>query len=256
MLAGDDNEASLAVKALYDTIGKGYANHRRPDPRIAAAIEAALGGAESVLNVGAGTGSYESPRRRITAVEPSATMIAQRAPGAPEVVQASAESLPFPDKSFDAATAFLSTHHWTELEKGLREMRRVTRGPCVFLDHAPNETGFWLVEDYFPEFRGRFRALLPLDTARAVFGSVRIVPVPVPHDCTDGFCAAYWRRPEAYLDPSVRGAISMLADVAGDDPRLARLSRDLADGTWTRRNGALRERTEMDYGYRLVIAEL
>jgi SAM-dependent methyltransferase len=243
------------LKPLYDTIGKGYANHRRPDPRIAAAIEAALGDAQTVINVGAGTGSYESLQRRTTAVEPSATMIAQRPPGAAQAVRASAESLPFPDRSFDAATAFLTTHHWSHLEAGLREMRRVTRGPCVFLDHAPNGTGFWLIEDYFPELKPRFRALLPLDAARAVFGAVRIVPVPVPHDCTDGFFAAYWRRPQAYLDPSVRGAISILADVADDDPRLARLRRDLDDGAWMRRHGHLMQETEMDYGYRLLVAD-
>jgi SAM-dependent methyltransferase len=242
------------VNALYDTLGQGYANRRKPDPRIAAAIEAALGGALSVINIGAGTGSYESAHRRTMAVEPSAIMIAQRKVDAAEVVQASAESLPFVDKSFDAATAFLTTHHWRDLAAGLREMKRVTRGPCVFLDHAPNDTGFWLIEDYFPELRPIFKPLLPLDTAREVLGRLRVVPVPVPHDCTDGFFAAYWRRPDSYLDPSVRRAISIFAGVAGDDPRLARLKRDLEDGTWMRHHGNLMQETAMDYGYRLVVA--
>jgi len=242
------------LNALYDTIGKGYAGHRKPDPRIARAIEAALGDAQTVINVGAGAGSYESAHRNTVAVEPSATMIAQRRPGAADVIQASAEDLPFPDKSFDAATAFLTTHHWSDLDAGLGEMRRVARGPCVFLDHAPNETTFWLVEDYFPEMRAGFRPLLPLDRARAMFERLRIVPLPVPHDCTDGFLAAYWRRPEAYLDPSVRRAISFFADVAGGDPRIERLRRDLEDGTWMRRNGHLMRETAMDYGYRLIVA--
>ncbi|MGH6872336.1 MAG: class I SAM-dependent methyltransferase [Rhizomicrobium sp.] len=242
------------MNVLYDTIGKGYANHRRPDPRIAAAIEEALGGAESVVNIGAGTGSYESATRAVTAVEPSSVMIAQRPSGAAKAIQAPAERLPFPDKSFDAATAFLTTHHWSDLDAGLREMKRVSRGPCVFFDHAPNDMKFWLVEDYFPQMRTGFRPLLPLDRARAVFGALRIVKLAVPHDCTDGFLAAYWRRPEAYLDPAVRRAISFFAKVSDDDPRLERLRRDLDDGTWMRRNARLMDETAMDYGYRLVVA--
>jgi SAM-dependent methyltransferase len=240
------------VSALYDTIGKGYANHRKPDPRIAAEIERALGDAKTVVNIGAGTGSYEPVGRHVTAVEPSATMIAQRPPGAAKAIQGSAEKLPFDDKSFDAATAFLTTHHWADLDKGLCEMKRVSRGPCVFFDHAPNEMTFWLVEDYFADIRRGFR---PLDKAEAVFGRLRIVPLPVPHDCTDGFLCAYWRRPEAYLDPAVRRAISFFADVADDDPRIARLHRDLDDGTWLRRHGDILRETEMDYGYRLIVAE-
>jgi len=244
------------LTAIYDSIGVGYANHRKPDPRIARAIETALGDAQTVINIGAGAGSYESAHRRTTAIEPSATMIAQRPPGTADAIQASAESLPFPDKSFDAATAFLTTHHWTDLDAGLKEMRRVTRGPCVFLDHAPNGTAFWLVEDYFPQMRPGFRPLLPLDKARAVFGELRIVPLPVPHDCTDGFLAAYWRRPEAYLDPSVRRAISFFAGVDDDDPRIERLRRDIEDGTWMARHGRLMREAAMDYGYRLVIADI
>jgi SAM-dependent methyltransferase len=242
------------VKVLYDTIGTGYAKHRRPDPRIAAKIEEALGGARTVVNIGAGAGSYESPHRVVTPIEPSATMIAQRPSGAARAIQGEAESLPFADASFDAATAFLTTHHWNDLGRGLREMRRVTRGPCVFLDHAPNEMRFWLVDEYFPELRGGFRPLLPLDAARAVFGAVRFVPLPIPHDCTDGFLTAYWRRPEAYLDPSVRRAISFFAGVPDDDSRIAKLQRDLDSGAWMRRHGDLMRETAMDYGYRLIVA--
>ena len=243
------------MNALYDTIGKGYAKHRRPDPRIAALIEAALGDAETVINVGGGTGSYESRHRAVTAVEPSATMIAQRPAGTAEAIQGSAEHLPFPDKSFDAATAFLTTHHWSDLGAGLREMKRVARGPCVFLDHQMRDLTFWMITDYFPETGQQFGPLLPLEAARAVFGAVRVVPVLVPHDCTDGFFCAYWRRPHMYLDPDMRAAISYFAKVSDVEARIERLRRDLDDGTWHRKNGHLLDKTEMDYGYRLVIAD-
>jgi SAM-dependent methyltransferase len=242
------------VNALYDTIGKGYANHRKPDPRIAALIEAALGGAKTVINIGAGAGSYESPQRSITPIEPSATMIAQRPPGAAKAIQGFAETLPFPDKSFDAATAFLTTHHWADQDAGLREMKRVTRGPCVFFDHDGSTHDFWLI-DYFPEARPHMRPLLAMATAHAVFGALRIVPVPVPHDCSDGFLCAYWRRPERYLDADVRAAISFFSLVDDPEPPLARLRRDLEDGTWARRYGDILRETEMDYGYRLIVAE-
>ena len=244
------------MNALYDTIGKGYRNYRQPDPRIAALIADALGDAQSIVNFGAGAGSYEPDDRDVVAIEPSSEMIAQRPPGSARVIQASAEAVPLPDKSFDAAMALLTTHHWSDVEAGLREMKRLARKRCIFFDHAPNDHDFWLVRDYFPELKARFRPLLPMDTARALFGPLRIVPVPVPHDCTDGFLAAYWRRPEAYLDPGARRAISFFANPGDIEPQLARLARDLEDGTWERRHGHLRRETEIDFGYRLVIAEL
>jgi SAM-dependent methyltransferase len=244
------------LNVLYDTIGKGYANHRKPDPRIAALITEALGDAQTIINIGGGTGSYEIPGRHIAAVEPSAEMIAQRAPDALKPIKGTAENLPFPDKSFDAATAFLTTHHWTDLDKGLREMKRVARKRCVFFDQTFDGINFWLLNDYFPEMRQTLKTLLPLDKARAVFGELRLVPVPVPHDCTDGFMCAYWRRPEAYLDASVRKAISFFAIAQGVEEKVAMLQRDLEDGTWMRRNGHILRETEQDFGYRLVIAEI
>jgi SAM-dependent methyltransferase len=244
------------LNALYDAIGKGYARYRRPDPRIAALINKALGDAASVINVGAGAGSYEPTDRPVTAIEPSATMIAQRLPGSAKAIQASAESLPFPDRSFDAATAFLTTHHWADRIAGLKEMRRVARKRCVFLDHDPMREPGWLIDDYFPQMRASARQLLPDEDVRAVFGTFRTLPVPVPQDCTDGFLYAYWRRPEQYLDPEVRAAISFFAQMGDISQTLARLRQDLADGTWAKRNAHLLQRTEMDYGYRLVIAEL
>jgi len=242
------------VNALYDTIGTGYANYRRPDPRIAALIQDALGEARSIVNVGAGAGSYEPRDREVVAIEPSTTMIAQRPPYAATAIQGSAENLPFPDKSFDTATAFLTTHHWSDLDQGLREMARVSRGPCIFLDHQMEGLKFWLLQDYFPEMDPQMRPLLPLEKARAIFPTIRIIPVPVPHDCTDGFFCAYWRRPEMYLDPQARAAISFFANASSVDERIDRLRLDLEDGTWQRRHGEVLRETEMDLGYRLIIA--
>ncbi len=244
------------MNALYDTIGKGYAEYRKPDPRIATQIEDALGGARTIVNIGAGTGSYEIPGKHIAAVEPSAEMRAQRAPDAVKAIEGSAEAIPFPDKSFDAATAFLTTHHWADQEKGLREMKRVARKRCVFFDQDFTGIDFWLLNDYFPDVIPNFSALLPLDKAQQVFGAIRIVPVPVPHDCTDGFMCAYWRRPQAYLDAGVRGAISFFSWARDVDERIAKLRSDLEDGAWVRRNGHILQETERDFGYRLVIAEI
>src|SRR5262249_43065678 len=154
-------------------------------------------------------------------------------------------------KSFDAATAFLTTHHWSDQETGLREMKRVSRGPCVFFDHDGSTHDFWLI-DYFPEARPHMRPLLDMETARTVFGEMRIVPIPVPHDCSAGSLCAYGRRPERYLDAETRGAISFFSLVGDPEPPLARLRSDLADGTWTRRYGALMRETQIDFGYRLV----
>jgi SAM-dependent methyltransferase len=214
----------------------------------------ALGDAQSIVNVGAGAGSYEPPDRNVVAIEPSLTMIAQRPPHAATAIQASAEHLPFSDKSFDAATAFLTTHHWSDLDQGLREMARVSRGLCVFLDHQMEGLKYWLLQDYFPEMAPRMRPLLPLNRARAVFPAIHVIPVPVPHDCTDGFLCAYWRRPEMYLDPCARAAISFFANASNVDERIDRLRIDLEDGTWFHRHGEVLRETEMDLGYRLIIA--
>ena len=182
-------------------------------------------------------------------------MIAQRRADAAPVVKGTAERLPFADKSLDAATAFLTTHHWADLDAGLREMKRVARQVCVFFDHDMRDLRFWML-DYFPGAREKLKPLLPLERAGAVFGTIRVVTVPVPHDCTDGFFCAYWRRPDMYLDAQVRHAISFFALVDGVEDAMAQLKRDLADGSWARRNAELLDRSEMDYGYRLIIAEL
>ncbi len=238
---------------LYDEIGRDYRAHRRPDPRIAAAILAALGAADTVVNVGAGAGSYEPADRRVVAVEPSLAMIAQRRPGAAPAVRASATHLPFADRAFAGALAVLTVHHWPDRARGLAELARVARERVVIVTWDPASTGFWLVDDYFPDIPAVDRAIFPtVAELRGVLGAVEVRPLPVPHDCTDGFLGAYWRRPHAYLDAGVRGAISTFSKI---DPTagLARLRADLADGAWRRRHGGVLDADAMDLGYRLVI---
>jgi SAM-dependent methyltransferase len=241
------------VAQLYDEIGRGYRAYRRPDPRVAAAITRALGQARTVVNVGAGAGSYEPADRRVIAVEPSAAMIAQRPSGVP-VVQASATHLPFPDGAFEAALAVLTVHHWPDRAGGLGEMARVAAQRVVLLTWDPATSGFWLADEYFPEIWTIDRPIFPtLADIRRVLGAIDVETLAVPHDCTDGFVGAYWRRPEAYLDPGVRGAMSTFTKLRDPEPGLARLRADLADGTWRRRHGDLLERADLDLGYRLVI---
>lgn len=243
------------MTAAYDTIGIDYARLRQPDPRIAARIEAALGNARTVLNVGAGTGSYEPVDRAVTALEPSAEMIRQRPAGAAPAVRGVAEALPFPDQSFDAVMAVLTVHHWTDQRRGLAELRRVSRGPIVILTYDPAFRGFWLADDYLPALTSLDEAKMPpLTLYREVLGDVRIEPVPIPHDCRDGFLCAYWRRPAAYLDPRLRAAMSSFHLIGDVSEPIARLEADLANGAWQARHGHLLEREELDLGYRLVVA--
>jgi len=243
-----------AARPVYDRIGVDYSELRKPDPRIAARILAALGSATSVLNVGAGTGSYEPTDRPVTAVEPSAEMLRQRrVPPAP-AVRGHAEDLPFPDDAFDAAMAVLTVHHWTDKAQGLREMRRVARGPVVILTFDPAHRGCWLT-NYLPRLATLDEAQMPpmTDYARWL-GPVEISPVPIPKDCSDGFLHAYWRRPEAYLDPRIRRGSSSFWALPDLDEGLARLEADLASGEWGRRYRSLLDLDELDTGYRLVVA--
>ncbi len=242
---------------LYDSIGNTYAQYRRPDPRIASMIDAALGGARSVVNVGAGTGSYEPADRFVVAVEPSETMIRQRPAGAAPALRASAIDFPFADGTFDAALAVFTVHHWPDQLRGLREMARVA-ARCVIFTWEPSTSSSWLTRDYFPEILTHDRNAFPLIAPLygQAFAKLEIVPVPVPHDCSDGFLESYWRRPEMYLDPGARAAISLFAKgLAKTEAGLTRLRHDLDNGTWRARNGHLLERTELDLGYRLVIGE-
>jgi len=245
--------------AIYDTIGATYTTTRRPDPRIAAQIHAALGDAETVINVGAGTGSYE-PRQTVLAVEPSAVMIAQRPVGTAPAIQAAAESIPLGDDAADAVMALLTVHHWTDLEAGVAEMRRIARRRIVVLTWDQSVTReTWLLSEYLPEAAAFDDArAIPVAHLAALLGATRIEPVPIPHDCTDGFAVAYWRRPEAYLDPVVRAGISMLAQTGEEAiaAGLSRLADDLSNGRWHDRHADLLTLDATDVGYRLMVAEL
>jgi len=246
------------VVAVYDAIGVNYATTRRPDPRIGARLRASLGDARSVVNVGAGAGSYE-PRRTVLAIEPSAVMIGQRPGGSAPVVRAMAEALPIADDAADAVMAVLTVHHWTDLEAGIAELRRVARRRVVVLTWDQREfRKFWLLNDYLPAATAFDDArAVPVERLAALLGGARVEPVPVPHDCTDGFAAAYWRRPHAYLDPTVRAGISLLAQTpeALLRPGLDRLAADLESGRWHRHHRDLLLRKDIDAGYRLLTAE-
>jgi SAM-dependent methyltransferase len=240
---------------LYDSLGRGYTAVRRADPRIGARIRAALGDARTVVNVGAGTGAYEPADLDVVAVEPSEVMIAQRPAGAAPVVRAYAEELPFEDGRFDAAMGVLTDHHWDDHARGLAEMRRVARRVVLFTWDPATLSSGWVVRDYFPCFHDLVPSDYRLEMTLERLGGGRAEPVPVPHDCTDGFFHAYWRRPEAYLDPAVRAGISVFAqmDSACTEAGLASLARDLESGEWERRNAGLLELDELDLGYRLVV---
>jgi SAM-dependent methyltransferase len=242
--------------STYDTIGRGYAKYRQPDPRIAAAVVAALAGAESVINVGAGTGSYEPTDRPVVAVEPSAVMIDQRGPSRSAVVRAVAERLPFGDAAFDAALAVLTIHHWPDPIAGLLELRRVARRAIVLtFDAAHNR--FWLLSEYLPEAAAAVEErMVTFADVLEVLGATRVETVPVPADCVDGFGLAWWRRPEAFLDPEVRACVSFFSLVppALVEQRMAQLRNDLESGAWQRRHAELLDLHELDLGLRLVVA--
>jgi SAM-dependent methyltransferase len=245
--------APIGAGRLYERIGVGYARHRRSDPRIVARLEAALGDAGTVLNVGAGTGSYEPTGRRVVAVEPSEVMLAQRRRPAP-AVRGIAEALPFPDRAFDAGLAVLTLHHWSDPTAGLRELRRVSRRQVVL--HFEPGFHYWLADEYLPQLRElEWRSVPGVREVLDALGPARVNAVPVPADCQDGFFAAYWRRPGAYLDESVRASISHFArnDPALFEPGLARLAQDLDSGAWHARHADLLERDELDTGYRLIV---
>jgi SAM-dependent methyltransferase len=239
--------------AIYDSIGNGYSDLRRPDPRIGKLIDEALGDAASVVNVGAGAGSYEPAGREVLGVEPSSLMREQRSLSAAPCIAGRAEALPLPSNSYDAAMAILTIHHWSDLAAGLREMTRVARRRIVLLTWDPDGPPFWLTRDYFPELLAVDRRAFPrMDQLLRLLGkSVSVAPVGVPHDCVDGFLAAYWRRPQAYHLPAVRNAISSFSKI---DPvrGLERLKADLSTGAWAARNTELLSIDEADLGYRLV----
>ncbi|MBV9414517.1 MAG: class I SAM-dependent methyltransferase [Solirubrobacterales bacterium] len=248
---------------LYDRIGRTYSYTRGTDPRIAAAIWAALGDAVTVLNVGAGTGHYEPADRELVALEPSAVMIAQRPAGAAPVVAGRAEELPFGDDSFDAVMAVLSDHHWSDRRRGLSELRRVARRRVVLFNANPAEANlFWLTTEYLPEFLDLIPSRYTAPTVwenelRDALGDIAVTGIPVPHDCTDGFYGAFWRRPDAYLDADVRAGISVFSQLSSGavDRAVVALSADLETGRWQERHRELLTMDELHLGYYVVTAE-
>lgn len=243
--------------STYDRIGIGYRAIRGTDPVLAARIWAALGDARTVLNVGAGTGSYEPADRWVLAVEPSAVMIAQRSPDAAPVIQATAEDLPLADQTVDAAMAILTLHHWPNLEAGLRELTRVARHTIVIVTVDVSMIAQqWVVRDYLPELLNQHAGFPTIERLCELLGNARSEVLPVPRDCQDGFMAAWWARPEALLDPAIRAATSTWRDLPQPivDRALQRLRDDLDSGEWMRRYGAILSQEELDVGLRLVIA--
>jgi len=243
---------------VYDEIGVDYTANRQADPRIARQIHSALGDARSVVNVGAGTGAYEPSEREVLAVEPSRVMRAQRPPGGAPCIDATAESLPLPDRSFDAAMAILSLHHWSDWRAGVSELRRVARRRVVILTYDPaHGSRFWLLRDYLPELAALDIKRFPSIEEQAVAAEATVVDrVPLPRDCRDGFLGAHWRRPHAYLDPGIRAGIStfQLPGAQALLGGLERLARDLGTGRWEQRNRGILDLPELDIGHRLIIA--
>jgi SAM-dependent methyltransferase len=244
---------------VYDEIGVGYARHRQPDPRINHAIANALGDARRVINVGAGSGSYEPPDRMVVAVEPSPEMIRQRPRTAAPCLRGNADRLPFEDGEFDAAMAILTVHHWKEPERGLRELRRVANAIAIFTFESSIHNSFWLFRDYVPAITTLdSTARVPdVDAIAEAVDADRVEPVLVPHDCLDGFGCAYWRRPHAYLDAAVRRCISGFGLLSSDDvlPGIDKLRDDLDSGRWHERYGSLLDRDSFDGGLRLVVRD-
>ncbi|MEM8799757.1 MAG: methyltransferase domain-containing protein [Pseudomonadota bacterium] len=244
------------MSVLYDKIGLNYANLRKPDPRIGTQISVALGNPQSVINVGAGAGSYEPSDRDVIAVEPSRQMINQRYSAIRNVVQAQAEALPFRDDTFDAARAVLTVHHWGDQQKGIGEMLRVASEKLVIVTFDPLFRGFWLA-DYFPEIVTIDEAQMPpIEKFQSLIGPIVVHPIFIPHDCSDGFLGAYWRRPAAYLDEKVRAAISSFWAMDDISAGLDRLEHDLKTDVWQQRYGHLFEREQLDVGYRMITATI
>ena len=242
------------MTTLYDSIGRTYSGRREADPRIAAAIALALDGCASILNVGAGSGSYEPASKSVVALEPSRTMIAQRPHGAAPAVQGVAESLPFRDRTFDAVLGVLTVHHWKDKERGFSECRRVARSQVVFLTIDFDVCArFWLF-DYFRELTVDRYIFPSIEQYSDSLGPVELISIPIPADCRDGFLGAYWKRPRAYLDPLVRASISTFSRIGDMGANLARLETDIDSGAWERRYSDLQTLSALDLGYRLVIA--
>ncbi len=247
----------MTTSPVYDTIGQGYVVHRRPDPRWEALVTEQIGEAGVVVNVGAGTGSYEPLDRTVVAVEPSSVMVGQRPAGAAPAVRASASALPLPTGWADVALGVCTVHHWDDWNAGLAEMQRVARRQVILAIDFDLHATFWLLEEYLPEVGDHTRRCHPgADLIAEAIGATDVIPLPVPRDMQDGVLGAYWCRPEAYLDPAVRANASglALADPAVIARGMGELERDLANGVWHERHAKLLAQDSVDLGYRLVVS--
>lgn len=239
----------------FNQLAEQYRKHRKPDARIAARIQFHIEGAKRVLNVGSGIGSYEPENCDIVALEPSHEMNARRKNANAVMIQGVAENLPFRDNVFDISMAILTIHHWSDIESGLKEMARVSRNRLILFTWIGYGNDFWL-EKYIPEIRGVDYKLFPsLEKLERILGNITVETIEIPHDCCDGFMCAYWRRPEAYLDPNVRKAISTFSRIPNIQGRLDRLQYEIENGEWRRKNTHLLEKESLDLGYRLVACE-
>ncbi len=240
----------------YDKLAKQYENFRYPDRRIADRIFRHTRNARRIINVGAGTGAYEPVHCKVVAIEPSRRMIERRKKTTATVIRGFAEKLPFDDNDFDVAMAILTIHHWDDIARGLSELRRVAKQRVVLLTWIDDSPKYWL-EDYFPDMRAIDKVLFPtLDELDQWLGGISTEIVEVPGDCTDGFMCAYWKRPDAYLNKSVRAAISTFSRMSDIEPGLARLQSDLSSGKWYKKHGGLLTKDSLDLGYRLVVSNL
>ncbi len=240
----------------YNPLAEQYKKYRKPDPRIAARIWKHTKGSIRVLNVGAGLGSYEPEDCEVVAIEPSREMIAARGNSTTRVLQGCAENLPFDDGEFDVSMAILTIHHWSNIQAGLGEMSRVTKDKIILLTWVGYDGNFWL-EDYLPEIRGLDEKLFPtLSELANYLGDISVEDIDIPHDCTDGFMCAYWRRPESYLNPGIRKAISTFSRIPDVSGRLDSLHNDIAEGAWNTKYNHLLNKEFLDLGYRLVIHQI
>jgi SAM-dependent methyltransferase len=245
----------------YDNNGQQYSGQRKTEPAIASYIGKALGNAKTVLNVGAGAGSYEPEDRYVVSVEPSAVMRNQRiANGKTPAINAFGDQLPFDDHAFDAVTAFVTLHHWPDMKKGLLELKRVAREKVIVMTFDPQALDrFWNAE-YFPEIidveRQRYPTI-PFITD-ALEADCEVWEIPVPLHCADGFQEAFYGRPEAFLDEKVRKAQSAWGFISDEQQRtiVKRLADDLASGEWDRKYGFYRTQPEFTCALRLVIGKL
>jgi SAM-dependent methyltransferase len=245
------------MEAIYDQIGSGYTVTRCTDPKIQDQIKNELNGATNIINIGAGTGSYEPKNVNLVAVEPSLEMISQRNENSYPVKQAKADQLPFPDNYFSHAMTVLSMHHWENRIQAFSEIKRVTTKKFVAVTWLPEAAPFWLTRDYFPEIHEIDCRIFPSTSElKKSFRNLEVKPLLIPEDCKDGFLACFWKRPEAYLQKNVRKAISTFSKIKNLELGLKKLESDLSTGEWHKRNANLLDKSHIDVGYRIITIDL